>query len=68
MSLFFRVSGIVAVLLGFTGAGFVAGEHRSKISEVHMTGPIAPEGSTRINSAGDHVVVHNGAWVLDAKQ
>ena len=27
VSLFLRVSAIVAVLLGFTGAGFVAGEH-----------------------------------------
>ena len=63
MSLFFRVSGIVLTLMVFLGCGVLIGEHREPVPR----GPIAPEGAKWVNSSGDHVVVHNGVWVLDKK-
>lgn len=46
MSLFFRVSGILAILLTFTGAGFIAGEHVESerivaVTPTHEKGPVA---------------------------
>lgn len=69
MSLFFRVSGIVTILALFFGAGLAIGEHRFNAPiAISSTYAMAPEGTKKVNSTGDHVVVHNGVWVLDTKQ